>query len=115
MVFDNESSQRLWELSQNPAAYMQKYNIDPSTITAMIPQPTLNISIPDFSNVGNNQSSQMNVGDISVNVELPNVNDYTDFRNQLIKDSTFEKAMFTSINHALTGKGTPLDKLRYTR
>ena len=115
MVFDNESSHRLWELSKNPEAYMKKYNIDPSTITATIPQPTLNISIPDFGNAGSTQSSQINVGDISVNLELPNITDYTDFRNQLIKDGTFEKAMFTSINHALTGKGTSLDKLRYTR
>ena len=65
--------------------------------------------------MANSQSSQVNVGDINVNLELPNVTDYSGFRNQLIKDNTFEKAVFTSINHALTGKGTPLDKLRHTR
>lgn len=115
MVFDNESSRRLWELSQNPEAYMKKYNIDPASITATIPKPTLNFSVPDFGSMANSQSSQVNVGDINVNLELPNVTDYSGFRNQLIKDNTFEKAVFTSINHALTGKGTPLDKLRHTR
>ncbi len=115
MVFDNESSRRLWELSQDPEAYMKKYNIDPASITATIPKPTFNFSIPDFGSMTNSQSSQVNVGDINVNLELPNVTDYSGFRNQLIKDNTFEKAVFTSINHALTGKGTPLDKLRHTR
>lgn len=115
MVFDNESSRRLWELSQNPEAYMKKYNIDPASITATIPKPTFNFSVPDFGSMANSQSSQVNVGDINVNLELPNVTDYSGFRNQLIKDNTFEKAVFTSINHALTGKGTPLDKLRHTR
>ncbi len=115
MVFDNESSRRLWELSQNPEAYMKKYNIDPASITATIPKPTLNFSVPNFGSMANSQSSHVNVGDINVNLELPNVTDYSGFRNQLIKDNTFEKAVFTSINHALTGKGTPLDKLRHTR
>lgn len=119
MVFNNESSKRLWEFANNPEAYMQKYNIDQSAITAMMPQPSLNVVMPDFSNIDRKIDSQLNlntnVGDISVNLELPNITDYKAFRNQLIKDSTFEKAMFTSINHALTGRGTSLDKLKYTQ
>ena len=55
----------------------------------------------------------MNVGDININMELPGVENYEDFRNKLIKDNTFENAMFTSINHAITGKGTSLDKLKF--
>lgn len=99
MVFTNEMSHRLWEMAQG--------NIVPSLATPNV--------IPDLTGIGGNQSSQTNVGDITVNMELPNVADYKDFRNQLISDSTFEKAMFSSINHALTGKGTPFDKLKHTR
>lgn len=116
MVFDNESSKRLWELANNPEGFMQKYNIAPSIISAMLPQHVFNSSLPDFDTYGEAHSSQnMSIGDINVNMELPNVTDYKDFRNQLISDSTFEKAMFTSINHALTGKGTSLDKLKHAR
>lgn len=116
MVFDNESSKRLWELANNPEAFIKKYNISSSIISAMVPQHILNSALPDFCSAGKSYSSQnMSVGDINVNMELPNVSDYKDFRNQLIGDSTFEKAMFTSINHALTGKGTPLDKLKHSR
>ena len=116
MVFDNESSKRLWELANNPEGFMKKYNISPSIISAMLPQHIFNSSLPDFDTYGEAHSSQnMSIGDINVNMELPNVTDYKDFRNQLISDSTFEKAMFTSINHALTGKGTSLDKLKHAR
>lgn len=116
MVFDNESSKRLWELANNPEAFIKKYNISSSIISAMVPQHILNSALPDFCSAEKSYSSQnMSVGDINVNMELPNVSDYKDFRNQLIGDSTFEKAMFTSINHALTGKGTPLDKLKHSR
>lgn len=116
MVFNNESTKRLYEFANNPEAFMKKYNIAPSAMSAIIPKHVFNSTLPDFiSTSGNNSAQNMNVGDINVNMELPNVTDYKDFRNQLISDSTFEKAMFTSINHALTGKGTPFDKLKHTR
>lgn len=99
MVFTNEMSKRLWEMAQG--------NFVPNIAP---------IQTPDFSKIGNTQNPQnMSIGDINVNMNLPNVSNYNDLRNQLIKDGTFEKAMFTSINHALTGKGTSLDKLKYVR
>ena len=110
LVLDNESSQTLWEFSQDPGAFMKKFglsNLTPQINVAAIP-------LPDFNRIENTQNSQhMNFGDININLEFPNVNDYKDFRNKLIKDDIIEKAMFASINHAMTGKGTCLDKMKY--
>lgn len=114
MVFNSEASKILYEFSNDPEGYMKKLGIDYSSLSTMMSQPILDLTSSDFSNTGN-QSSQMNVGDIHVNMDLSNITDYEGFRNQLIKDDTFEKAMFTSINHALTGKGTSLDKLKYAK
>lgn len=109
LVLDNESSQILWEFSQNPGAFMKKFGL--SNLT-----PQINITAPILpATVGTNASSplNMNVGDIEIN--LPNVKNYDDFKNQLIKDGNFEKAMFSAINHAATGKGNVFDKMKYTR
>lgn len=116
MVFNHESSRRLWELANDPEAFMQKYGIDSSSLSAVLTQPSFHIAAPDVSSLAAKQAMpNMSVDNIRVSLELPNVQDYTDFRNQLMKDSTFENAMFSSINHALTGKGTSLDKMKYTR
>jgi hypothetical protein len=105
MVFDNESSQRLWELANNPEA-----------IASLIQNPTA-YTLPDIEKINNcsvnNQST--NIGDISIKIELPNVTNYPELKNQLIKDSSFSKAVQAETNYAITGKGTPLDKLKYSR
>jgi hypothetical protein len=38
-----------------------------------------------------------------------------DIVDGMIKSDRFEKALNTSINHSLTGKGTALDKLKYVK
>ncbi len=103
MVFTNEMSKRLWEMAQG--------NFAPGISMPDFTSSLDNIPLP--ANSSGNGDSIMNVGDVSV--ILPNITNYEDFRNALIKDNTFEKAMFTSINHAITGKGTSLDKMKYTR
>lgn len=115
MVFNNEASKKLWEFSQNPEAYMQRLGLNPADLNVINPLENFNASfLPTFSDtISHGQNVNMNVDGITIS--LPNVTNYTDFRNELIKDRNFEKAMFTSINHALTGKGTPFDKLRYSR
>ena len=107
MVFDNESSKRLWELSKNPEAYMKKYNIDPSTITATIPQPTFNFSVPDFGSIGSRSyAPTINVG--GVDVTCNGVNNVDELMDDIIdgvtKNNRFEKAMNTSINQKLQFK-----------
>ena len=66
-----------------------------------------------YNNANTNQ--QTNIGDVQISISLPNVSDYRTFRNELIKGKTFENALFASLRHAMTGKGTALDKLKYTR
>lgn len=118
MVFNNESTKRLYELSQNPEAYFKKYNISPDVMKAM---PIFEFKVPEISSAaGNiynntNASQQTNMGDVQISINLPNVSDYYTFRNELIKDKKFENALFASLRHAMTGKGTALDKLKYTR
>ena len=71
MVLDNESSQTLWEFSQDPSAFMKRFglsNLTPQINVAAIP-------LPDFNRIGNTQNSQnMNFGDISINLEFLNIN-----------------------------------------
>ncbi|MFQ9888824.1 MAG: hypothetical protein ACLRXH_09385, partial [Monoglobus pectinilyticus] len=111
-IFTNEASQKLYDFANNPEAFIQKYSLN--TLSKILPQPIPDIKLHNFDYSGRSRSSQnMNVGDININMELPGVENYEDFRNKLIKDNTFENAMFTSINHAITGKGTSLDKLKF--
>ena len=53
-----------------------------------------------------------NVGDVNFEVVLPNVQNYEDFRKQLIRDPNFEKATLTMVNNAVVGKSS-LSKMRY--
>ena len=89
MVFTAEQSKRLMELVKNPAMNLN------------IPTPT----VPEFVN-NSRVTSETNTNIGEIRIELPNVENYTDFRNNLIKDSTFEKAMFTAVNNGMLGKST---------
>jgi len=83
--------------------------------------PVFEFKVPEMdSPVGStynntNMNQQTNMGDVQISINLPNVSDYYTFRNELIKDKKFENALFASLRHAMTGKGTALDKLKYTR
>lgn len=118
VVFNNESTKRLYELSQNPEEYFRKYNVSSDVMKTM---PVFEFKVPEMDNYAGstynntNTNQQTKMGDVQISINLPNVSDYRTFRNELIKDSTFEKALFASINHAMTGKGTALDKLKFTR
>ena len=120
MVFNNESTRRLYELSQNPETYFKKYNVSPDAIKAT---PVFEFKMPEMdSSAGNvntsyTNSPSVNVGDVNITCnEVQNAKQLLDeVVNGLIQSSRFENAMFASINHALTGKGTSLDKLRYVK
>ena len=53
-----------------------------------------------------------NMGDVKFEVMLPNVQNYEDFRRQLVRDPNFEKATLTMVNNAVVGKSS-LAKLKY--
>ena len=57
-------------------------------------------------------AASTNVGDVNFEVVLPNVQNYEDFRKQLIRDPNFEKATLTMVNNAVVGKSS-LSKMRY--
>lgn len=109
-VLNPEASRLLSEFTSDSDRFLNQH------ISGMALSPIYPKGFQDNNQAVRNPSSQ-NVGieNINLNLELPNVTNYTDFRNKLIKDSSFEKAMFCSINHAITGKGTPLDKLKYAK
>ena len=95
-VFSKDMVDNLWNLAQlNPISS--------------------SINMPDFSKLSNRPVSQdvnMNIGDVSVT--LPNVTNYKEFRNELIKDSTFTNAMGTYVNNQIMHKN-PLAHLQYSR
>lgn len=95
-VFNKDMVDNLWNLAQlNPISS--------------------SVNMPDFSKLSNRPVSQdvnMNIGDVSVT--LPNVTNYKEFRNELIKDSTFTNAMGTYVNNQIMNKN-PLAHLQYSR
>lgn len=110
MVFDNEMSKRLWEFSQMPTEYIRE-----------------KLGIPDYGQVQKSflphtetikETCQTNVGDVNVtfgDINLPNVTNYLEFRNSLIKDKTFEKAIETMSVGKLGKMYNSLDKNKYLR
>jgi hypothetical protein len=65
-------------------------------------------NIMDSQNTGNTN----NVDSVTFNVSLPNVNDYKSFKNELIADKNFNKAIVTVVDNALTGSNS-LRKHKY--
>lgn len=87
MVFTNEMSRRLWEISQMPPEFIREKFGLPGIPPQMATPMTLPASITE-----NNQYN----GDVNININdlnLPNVTNYREFRDSLIKDRTFEKAV----------------------
>jgi hypothetical protein len=78
----------------------------------------LNTSM-DFINkalIPNIKANSGNIGnvnnDVTLNVTLPNVTNYAEFRSELIKDKTFEKAIISMNASHMTGKNS-LSKFRH--
>jgi hypothetical protein len=68
---------------------------------------------PNLPNIKANNGSNGNVNnDVTLNVTLPNVTNYTEFRNELIKDKTFEKAFMSMNASTMLGKNS-LSKFRH--
>lgn len=104
MVFDNESSKRLWEFSQNPSAFLEKMGMN------NIIQPIFNIpKLPNIERVSN----QTPVNNIThMEVVLPNVTNYDDFMNRMQNDKRFDNIVTASMNSKMTGSNS-LSKFRF--
>lgn len=104
MVFNNESSKRLWEFSQNPSAFLEKMGMN------NIIQPIFNIpKLPNIERVSN----QTPVNNIThMEVVLPNVTNYDDFMNRMQNDKRFDNIVTASMNSKMTGSNS-LSKFRF--
>lgn len=105
MVFDNEASRRLWELSQNPEKYL-----------ANMAMPQLSVGMPNYSGLAakGNVSQTMEVRIDGISIELPGITNYEEFRSKFIKDGVVMDAIFTSVNNNVMNKN-PLAHLQYSR
>ena len=107
-IFTNESSKVLWDLSKDPSAFLEKFGL--ANIT-----PQFNVVTPTLPKMErNNVSNSVNMSVDGVEINLPNVTNYKEFRNELIKDSTFTNAMGTYVNNKIMGKN-PLEHLKYAK
>lgn len=104
MVFNNESSKRLWEFSQNPSAFLEKMGMN------NIIQPIFNVpKLPNIERVSN----QIPVNNIThMEVVLPNVTNYDDFMNRMQNDKRFDNIVTASMNSKMTGSNS-LSKFRF--
>lgn len=104
MVFNNESSKRLWEFSQNPSAFLEKMGMN------NIIQPIFNVpKLPNIERVSN----QTPINNIThMEVVLPNVTNYDDFMNRMQNDKRFDNIVTASMNSKMTG-GNSLSKFRF--
>lgn len=86
--------------------------IDPST-TRIIQD--FNTKSPYLKAMMNSHhATTSNIDEININIELPNVQSYKDFRNELINDTKFDKAVNTMVSTALLG-GNSLAKKKHLK
>ena len=105
MVFNNESSRRLWEFSQNPVDYLNKLGIQDIA-------PQINMISPKLPDIARNVSSNPVINLGGINIVCNEVSNADEIVNDLISNKKFEKAMFSAVGNAMTG-GNSLSKFRY--
>lgn len=105
MVFNNESSRRLWEFSQNPVDYLNKLGMQNVA-------PQINVIAPKMPELSRMQTSGVENNTTYMEVVLPNVTNYDEFINRMQSDKRFDKMITTSMNSKMTG-GNSLNKFRY--
>ena len=66
----------------------------------------------DYSK-SSNKESPTNVGDVFINMEFPNVQNYEQFRSQLISDRNFDRYIKTTIGESLSNNGMKLKKNKF--
>lgn len=61
----------------------------------------------------NNKDPSTNMGDVFINMEFPNVQNYEQFKSQLISDRNFDKYIKTTIGESLSNNGMKLKKNKF--
>lgn len=61
----------------------------------------------------NDKKSSTSVGDVFINMEFPNVQNYEQFKSQLISDRNFDKYIKTTIGESLSNNGMKLKKNKF--
>ena len=61
----------------------------------------------------NNKEPSTNMGDVFINMEFPNVQNYEQFKSQLISDRNFDKYIKTTIGESLSNNGMKLKKNKF--
>lgn len=105
MVFNNESSRRLWEFSQNPADYLAQFGMQAVT-------PQIDVLNPKLPEVARNISSSPVINLGGINIVCNEVSNADEIVNDLISNKKFEKAMYSAVGNVMTG-GNSLSKYRH--
>lgn len=105
MVFNNESSRRLWEFSQNPVDYLNKLGMQNVA-------PQINVIAPKMPELSRTSMPSTQNNTTYMEVILPNVTNYDEFIDRMQSDKRFDKIVATSVGSKMTG-GNSLNKFRY--
>lgn len=77
--------------------------------------PQFNFVTPTLPPIArNNASNSVNMNVDGIEINLPNVTNYKEFKNELIKDSDFTNAMGTYVNNKIMGKNS-LEHLKFVK
>jgi len=104
MVFNNESSKRLWEFAQNPSGFISKL------IDGII-QPQINLIANIPSHIKDAASNVMQ-NTTYMEVVLPNVANYDEFMTRMQNDKRFDNIITSSMIGKFTG-GNSLSKYKW--
>ena len=102
VVISNEGAKLLSKFAENPTLFMERFGM--SSITPVMP----NVTLPKMPVMQGKENLNNSIGDVHVNIELPNVHSYEDFMTKAQNDSRFEGM----IQHIAFSKN-PMDKYKY--
>lgn len=104
-VLNKSATKNFYDMFNHPQLFRQRLDAGANTSG----------SLPNYlGSINDNRQQDINVGDIHVTIDLPNVKNYSEFRNNLVRDKDFENSMCVMINNAMLGKST-IEKLKYCR
>ncbi len=104
-VLNKNATKNFYDMFNHPQLFKQQFDTGANAFDAL----------PGYlGSINDNRRQDVNVGDIHVTIDLPNVKNYSEFRNNLVKDKDFENSMCIMINNAMLGKST-IEKLKYCR
>lgn len=104
-VLNKNATQNFYDMFNHPQLFKQRLDTGANAFD----------TFPNYlGSINDNRRQDVNVGDIHVTIDLPNVKNYSEFRNNLVRDKDFENSMCVMINNAMLGKST-IEKLKYCR